>query len=253
MKTNLSLFSSDLDLRKEFSLKTILELFFLVIAVILFLRIFVLDFNQISSESMEPVLLKGDIILVSRLSYFFGIPHLLPIINQILDIDLKINYNSPKINDIIVFAQEKNSENRLLVKRVAGIGGDTVLFDINTKKIRLNNDYPLESELKEIIPYSKTEILLNELNTEFYFPYINSENRNTALQNGKIYIDNKIISNYKFNYDYYFLMGDNKENSIDSREFGLISEKYIIAKPLLIIFTSKNSVANTHRNFQLIK
>ncbi len=253
MNINSNNSNSIMDFKQEFSFKTIMELFFLVIVIILFLRIFVLDFNQISSESMEPVLEKGDVVLISRISYFFGIPYLFPIINNIFDLDVKIKYKSPKLNDIIVFINESAAIHKSLVKRIVAIAGDTIFHDINTKKIRLNNDYPFESEIKFVIPKANNTIEINNLNSEFYYKYIKFEEKNAVLNNSNIILDNKILSKYKFNYDYYFVMGDNFNNSLDSRDFGLISEKWIIGRPILILLSSENNNLKKDRFFKLIK
>jgi signal peptidase I len=60
-----------------------------------------------------------------------------------------------------------------------------------------------------------------------------SEHRIIEKRNGFFYIKDSIITEYTFQNDYYFLMGDNRYNSIDCREWGIfIPAKYIIGKPM---------------------
>ena len=222
---------SKIDFSNDFSFRNILELFFIILAVVLFLRLFVMDISRISSESMEPNLYKNDVVLISKLSYFIGIPNYIPIINSIINFDMKLWYKEPKINDIIVFSEYDSTNTKLLVKRIAAIPNDSVLFDINTKLIRLNNDYPFEYEVKCKIPKMNEEISLDNFNKDFYLPYIKNEIENIS----------DTITSYKFQNNYYFVLGDNFNNSNDSRDFGLISGNSIIGKTNFILLSpSKN-------------
>lgn len=85
------------------------------------------------------------------------------------------------------------------------------------------------------IPKRGATIELNERNLAFYQRCIkNYENNTLEIKNGTVYINGKPETSYTFKYDYYYMMGDNRHKSADSRSWGFVPEDHIVGKPIMI-------------------
>jgi len=85
------------------------------------------------------------------------------------------------------------------------------------------------------IPRKGATIELNEWNLALYNRCIkNYENNELEVKGGTVYINGQPATSYTFKYDYYWMMGDNRHKSADSRSWGFVPEDHVVGKPILI-------------------
>jgi signal peptidase I len=206
--------------------------FFPVILAVFLLRSFLVEPFKIPSGSMIPTLLVGDFILVNK--YTYGIR--LPVLNQKV-VELK----SPQRGDVVVFRYPPNPSLDY-IKRVVGVPGDKV--DYRNKRLWINgteiaqvpqSDYldpdrlfytpryveKFDSTEHEILIESKAPSFVPQVGA---FPFrencnYNSEGVSCQVPSG-----------------HYFVMGDNRDNSQDSRFWGFVPDENLVGKAFFIWF-----------------
>lgn len=85
------------------------------------------------------------------------------------------------------------------------------------------------------IPKKGAKLILNTYNYPIYERIIRDYEHNTLeVRNGKFYINGKETTTYQFKMDYYWMMGDNRHNSLDSRYWGFVPEDHVVGRPVLV-------------------
>lgn len=204
--------------------------FFPVILAVFLVRSFVVEPFKIPSGSMIPTLHIGDFILVNKFDY--GIR--LPLLNKKI-----VNIGEPQRGDVMVFRYPKD-ESEDYIKRVIGVPGDIVAYEnkrltINGKPLPMTQlpDYFDQERIAYFKQYdetigSVTHRILNDPNVPPFilgasdFPY-----RNNCTYNSEGVV-------CKVPPGHYFMMGDNRDDSADSRYWGFVPEKNIIGKAFFI-------------------
>lgn len=137
---------------------------------------------------------------------------------------------TPKQGDIIGF--ERNGES--FVKRIVGTPSDSVFTEGGRFQVYKNKrlvSSPVSAFLK--IPKRGETVALDAVNFSFYQSLIENEGNQVGKLLDKIFINGSETTNYTFKQNYYFVQGDNRDASIDSRHFGLISEESILGRLIL--------------------
>ena len=220
---------------KKFFVENIKTLFYALI-IALIIRSFLLQPFYIPSSSMEPNLLVGDRIFVTKYSYGYS-KHSLPFSPPV--IKGRIFYKEPKRGDVVVF--KTPADNRTdYIKRLIGLPGDRIQFiDSN---LYINNSEILKSRTsnmtnafcgkRKIIVSKFEELLPNSKKYEtVYF-------KDNSFQNSDLFI---VPTNH------YFFLGDNRDCSKDSRfltSVGYVHKDNLVGKAQFIFFSSDKSIGN---------
>ena len=185
-----------------------------ILLIVLFLRSFLAEPFRIPSGSMLPTLLIGDYILVNKFTYGIRLPITK---TKIFDI------SSPKRGDVVVFRYPGN-EKINFIKRIIGLPGDSISY--KNKTIFVNNfehKKILTVEHDYLSEFSRPEIdIFFENNTKKIYSTLND---NMSPSNDEKFI----VPEGK-----YFVMGDNRDHSSDSRYWGFVPEKNLVGRAFLI-------------------
>lgn len=213
--------------------------FFPIILVIFILRTFVVEPFVIPSSSMRPGLVPGDFVLVNKFSY--GIRT--PIINNVI-----IPINKVQRGDVVVFNYPLRPEINY-IKRIVGVGGDVV--DYHDKILTINGEVIQDKKIAtEIFPMDnnhapiEVKVLTEELNGKkfkiYQVPEANLFNVDSVLYRGDACQYDEKGFTCKVPQGQYFAMGDNRDNSADSRYWGFVDDRLIVGKALFVWMSYNN-------------
>ncbi len=203
---------------------------FPVILVVFFLRSFLYEPFKIPSGSMIPTLRIGDLILVNK--YIYGVR--LPVVNQKV-----IEVSEPERGDVVVFRFPRDPSVDY-IKRVVGLPGDTVSYinkhlSINGTEVVLvpAGEFYDSDRLSYSAQYSETlGTVDHKILTELEKPsFIAPMDRFRFMENCRYGSDGVVC---KVPPGHYFMMGDNRENSLDSRFWGFVPEQNLVGKAFLV-------------------
>ena len=205
---------------------------FPVIIVVFILRSFLFEPFKIPSGSMIPTLMINDLILVNKFHYGVRLP---VIFNKVLD------NHSPERGDVMVFRYPPQPSLDY-IKRVVGLPGDEVAY-LN-KSLTLNGKPLVKNALPEFfdedaLRYTKQFEELTGNGTHKY-RILNDDDRSSFIQAAS---DFPFRENCRYSSEgvictvpagHYFMMGDNRDNSLDSRYWGFVPEKNIVGKAFFV-------------------
>ena len=188
--------------------------FFPVLVIVLILRSFIAEPFRIPSGSMMPTLLVGDFILVNKFAYGVRLPVLH---TKILE------WGEPKRGDVFVFRFPRDPSLDY-IKRVVGLPGDHIGYVDKTLYI---NGKPIDATLEG--PYTDGGAY-SQPNEFLYKEDLEGVRHDVIINRSRPTFDAEYIVPAK----HYFAMGDNRDNSNDSRYWGFVPEENLVGKALLI-------------------
>ncbi|PRC92606.1 signal peptidase I [Solimicrobium silvestre] len=213
--------------------------FFPVILLVFCLRSFLYEPFKIPSSSMLPTLLVGDLILVNKFTY--GIR--LPILNKKI-----IEINQPQRGDVMVFKYPKDMSLDY-IKRVIGVPGDKITY--KNKRLTVNGQEVTYKELPDFLDEERLTYAKHyeENLTGVHHQILNDERAPTYVSGDHYFPQSELCS-----YDtegftctvpkgHYFMMGDNRDNSADSRYWGFVPDENIVGKAFGI-WMNQNVITN---------
>ena len=188
--------------------------------VIFSIRSSLADWNEVPTGSMKPTILEGDRVFINKLAYDLKVPfttwHL-------------AEWSNPQRGDVVVFYSPYDGTR--LVKRVIGLPGDVI--ELRNEQLVIGGkpvDYaPLGAEISDQLPEAErrdSQFATEQLSAK---PHAVMAIPNIAAR--------RSFGPTRVPEGHYFMMGDNRDNSFDSRYFGMVERKRIIGKATGVVLS----------------
>ncbi len=235
--------------------------------------------SRVPTGSMETTVLIGDWTIINKLRYNLTTPRNIPFTNIELPHVELLKWSDPKQYDIVVFEFPGNRDNikhtaiENYVKRCIGTPGDTVqiinrVVYVNGKEFKrpphiqyLKSEsypeyysdpdiFPVGSGWNSdnygplVIPSMGDVIKLTAENINQWETFINRDFEKDVVdvRAGKIFINGTEANEYVVTDDYYFMMGDNRDNSLDSRFWGFVPRRNVVGSPMFVYFSWNSDI-----------
>ena len=190
--------------------------FFPVILAVLILRSFLVEPFRIPSSSMVPTLLEGDFILVNKFSYGLR----LPVVNyEVLEL------GAPERGDVVVFRYPEDPSLDY-IKRVIGVPGDRI--EIRGKRLFLNGDEVVREGLGRFVGEGRNR---DDTGRRLELEKLPGRDHRVLIDPEQPGFGNVAITVPD---DAYFVLGDNRDHSKDSRYWGFVPEDHLVGRAFFI-------------------
>ena len=238
--------------------------------------------------SMEGTVMTGDFLFVNKFIYGPSTPQMIPIFNIPLPYYRFPGVRKPEKGDVIVFIfpgnrdEAKPQEFQYYLKRCVATAGDTL--SIRNKQIFINGaaqPLPPDGRLSNFIASPESDdryhtfpigagftrdnygpiripkqgdvITLTPMNLAQWETFIRREGHEITTNDGKILIDGKETTQYTVKRDYCFGMGDNRDNSLDSRYWGFVPVDDVVGTPLVVYWSWETNLPSIVEKFATIR
>lgn len=240
----------------------------------LIIKTFFIETSRIPTGSMIGTILEGDFVFVNKMIYGSSTPRNIPFTDIKLPYFQFPAFREPERKDVVVFeypGDRDQLESPVVmnyVKRLIGLPGDTI--EIRDKVVFVNGKefwipphiqyispnpmppgypnpmiFPKGMKWNEdnygplVIPKKGDIIKLTPQNVEQWRTVINREHERQVVEviGSTVMIDGKPVDSYALKKDYYFMMGDNRDNSLDSRFWGFVPRDKVVGQALMIYWS----------------
>jgi signal peptidase I len=241
------------------------------IIVVMFINGAAIASFVVPTGSMENTVMTGDFLFVNKFLYGPTTPQLIPFLNIPIPFYKFPGIKDPEKNDVIVFIypgdrdQIEPSEFVYYLKRCVAVAGDTI--EISNKKLivngkeeslpengRFDRNLPIYPGDKQRtfpaglgfnrdnygplrIPKKGDIITLNPQNISQWDVFITREGNEVSSTSSSVYINGNSVTQYEVKRDYCFALGDNRDNSLDSRYWGFVPYDNVVGTPIIVYWS----------------
>lgn len=205
------------------------------------LKGFFVSIYVVPTGSMYPTIQRDDYIIAFKFPYRFKTPEFYPLTAVPFPFYSKPGLVQPIRDDIWVFSSPINyelhpSKRMTLVKRLAGLPGDTVYTLEN--KIISSVDSATSLIKKHIIPKAGMVVHLDSSNISYWQRLIERDGSKVKVNTNawEVLINGRPTVTYRFKRNFYFMQGDNEVSTRDSRHWGAVPDHLLIGKVTLVIW-----------------
>jgi signal peptidase I len=240
----------------------------------------------VPTGSMEATVMTGDFLFVNKFVYGPSTPQMIPVLNVPLPYYRFPGLRQPEKGDVIVFIfpgnreEVKPQEFQYYLKRCVATAGDTLI--VRNKQVIVNGaiqalapDARLSTFTSEADDYLRTFPIGANFTRDNYGPiripkkgdvvqlspenlaqwevFIGREGHAVTTDNGSMFIDGKASPSYTVERNYCFGMGDNRDNSLDSRYWGFIPMQDVVGTPLIVYWSWETNLPHLAEKFATIR
>lgn len=243
------------------------------------IKTFFIESSRVPTGSMDSTILVGDFIFVNKLIYGTATPRSIPFTDISLPFKILPGFREPERKDIVVFEWPGNKDEMKsqaiwsYVKRLVGLPGDTLFiknkvlfvngkefwrpphiqykdFEIRPSVLNESDIFPLGAKWNRdnygplVVPKKGDIIKLDTSSVEQWRTIIDREfgKRAVSVEGSKVFIEGRQVTSYKLQEDYYFMLGDNRDMSLDSRYWGFVPRKNIIGRAEFVYWSWDPSI-----------
>jgi len=201
--------------------------FLVFIAFMFIFRSAIADWYEVPTGSMKPTIIEGDRIFVNKVAYDLKLPFTLVTL---------ASWGDPVRGDVVVF--DSLNDDKRLIKRVVGIPGD--IIEIVNNQLFINSipaTYDDTDQSMVDLYWDNTAVTVDTKPILYKEQFAEKEHLITVLNHG--IHKARHFGPYQVPENQYFMLGDNRDNSADSRYIGAIDRKFILGQANKIVFSTK--------------